>query len=181
MDDCQFGCKHKNPKENTANGLELQVSVAVTCSQRFCGIQRRKRWTDCCSPLLKLSRLSAAIYALYLAAKHAVKLSVHVSSCPACNWHWFWCVEIQCTISYNPLGINCEDKEGTVLGISWRPRDLQWAHLWEEFCQLNLAWLHHHFHFHFLKSTLQWRLPGRHESAPVTLKVRSHLITLSHC
>jgi hypothetical protein len=123
----------KTPKENTANGLELQVSVAVTCSQRFCGIQRRKLWTDCCSPLLKLSRLSVAIYALYLAANHAVKLSVHVSSFPTCNWHWIGCVEIQCTISYNPLGCNCEDKEGTMLCISWTPRDLQWANLWEEF------------------------------------------------
>jgi hypothetical protein len=126
----------KTLKENAANGLELEVSVAVTCSQRFCGIQKRKLWTDCCSLLLKSSRLCVAIYALYLAAKHAVKLSVHVSSCPTCNWHWFWCVEIQCTRSYNPLGFNCWDKEGTVFGISWRPRDLQWAKLWEEFVNL---------------------------------------------
>jgi hypothetical protein len=39
-----WAANQKTPEgKHTAKGfLELQISVAVTCSQRFCGIEKRK-------------------------------------------------------------------------------------------------------------------------------------------
>jgi hypothetical protein len=112
-----LGCKQKpSPEGKHCQRIgATDFCCSYLCSQRFCGIEKRKLFGPTVAHLLlKWSRLlSVAIYALYLAAKHAVKLSVHVSCCPAClrclrcNWHCFWCVEIQCVpwvITYNPLG-----------------------------------------------------------------------------